>query len=219
MNLTADLLAPVWYWGALPAFAAVLAVIALRTPWQRLADAAHLNVFLGTVVVLLVLWSMRAGVRPGLAVHLLGATVCTLTFGPSLALSALTLVMLGAVLSGSLEWWSLPLNVLVMAVVPVGVSLAVLRAAQRWLPAHLFVYIFAAAFFGAAAAMIATGASACLLLWLAGVYPPEYLLSEYLPWFLPMAWAEAFLTGGAITLMTVYRPLWVATFDQARYLG
>jgi uncharacterized membrane protein len=33
-----------------------------------------------------------------------------------------------------------------------------------------------------------------------------------------MAWAEAFTTGAALTLMVVYRPDWVATFDDARYL-
>jgi uncharacterized membrane protein len=33
-----------------------------------------------------------------------------------------------------------------------------------------------------------------------------------------MAWAEAFLTGAAITLMVVYQPGWVATFDDRRYL-
>jgi uncharacterized membrane protein len=66
--------------------------------------------------------------------------------------------------------------------------------------------------------MLATGLAATLLLGLSGVYPFEYLLSEYLPWFLLMAWAEAFTTGAAITLMVVYRPGWVVTFDDNRYL-
>jgi uncharacterized membrane protein len=33
-----------------------------------------------------------------------------------------------------------------------------------------------------------------------------------------MAWSEAFATGMLITLMVVYRPAWVATFDDRRYL-
>jgi uncharacterized membrane protein len=219
MNLTADLLGPVWYWAALPVAGTLLLAAAWHAPWRWLSDNTRLNVFLGMVVALVVLWSIRAGIRPGLGFHLLGATACTLMFGPRLALIAMTLVMLGAVFSGGLQWWSLPLNVLVMAAVPVGISAAVLRAVERWLPAHLFVYIFAVAFFGAAAAMVATGLAATLLLGAAGIYTFEYLAAEYVPWFLLMAWAEAFITGAALTLLVVYRPDWVATFDDKRYLG
>jgi uncharacterized membrane protein len=34
-----------------------------------------------------------------------------------------------------------------------------------------------------------------------------------------MAWSEAVTTGMAITLMVVYRPQWVSTFDDKAYLG
>jgi uncharacterized membrane protein len=218
MNLTADLLGPVWYWAALPVVAALLVQAAFRAPWRRLSDSAKLNVFLGTVVSLVLLWSIRTGIRPGLGFHLLGATACTLTFGPRLALMAMTLVMLGAAASGSLQWWSLPLNIVLMGAVPVAVSWVTLRAVERWLPPHLFVYLFVAGFFGGAAAMLATGLAASVLLGAAGVYSFDYLAAEYAPWFLLMAWAEAFTTGAAVTLMVVYRPDWVATFDDARYL-
>jgi uncharacterized membrane protein len=40
-----------------------------------------------------------------------------------------------------------------------------------------------------------------------------------LPFYFLMDWAEAFATGMMVTLMVVYRPEWVATFDDARYLG
>jgi uncharacterized membrane protein len=219
MNLTADLLGPVWYWAALPVAGILLLDAAARAPWRWLSDNARLHVFLGTVVALAVLWSIRAGVLPGLGFHLLGATACTLMFGPRLALTAMTLVMLGAAASGGLQWWSLAPNVLLMGAVPVAVSAAILHAVERWLPAHLFVYIFAASFFGAAAAMLATGLAAILLLGAAGVYSFDFLTAEYAPWFLLMAWSEAFITGAAITLMVVYRPDWVATFDDTRYLG
>ncbi len=218
MNLTADLLGAVWYWVALPLSCAVLMRAVWRAPWRWLSHDARTHVFLGTVVGLTVLWSIRAGIHPGLGFHLLGATACTLMFGARLALVAIGLVMLGAAASGNLDWWSLPMNLLVMGAVPVLVSLAILRGVERWLPAHLFVYVFACAFFGGAAAMIATGVVASLALAAAGAYDFDYLVKEYLPWFLLMAWAEAFTTGAALTLLVVYRPSWVATFDDARYL-
>ena len=33
-----------------------------------------------------------------------------------------------------------------------------------------------------------------------------------------MVFGEAFLTGGALALMVVYRPQWVASFEDARWL-
>jgi uncharacterized membrane protein len=33
-----------------------------------------------------------------------------------------------------------------------------------------------------------------------------------------MSWAEALLTGMVMTMMVIYRPDWVVTFDDARYL-
>jgi uncharacterized membrane protein len=33
-----------------------------------------------------------------------------------------------------------------------------------------------------------------------------------------IAWAEAFSTGMAVTVMAVYRPQWLETFDDVRYL-
>jgi uncharacterized membrane protein len=218
MDLGADLLRPAWYWAALPVVAALVLQAGRGVPWRQVADSARLNVLLGTIVALLVLWSIRAGIRPGLSFHLLGATACTLMFGPRLALLAMTVVMAGAAAAGILHWWSLPLNIVLMGALPVAVSWGILSAVERWLPANLFVYLFGAAFFGAAAAMLSTGLAASALLGAAGVYRFDDLAAEYAPWFVLMAWAEAFTTGGALTLMVVYRPHWVATFDDARYL-
>jgi uncharacterized membrane protein len=52
-----------------------------------------------------------------------------------------------------------------------------------------------------------------------GVYSFDYLAENYLPFYFLMAWAEAFSTGMIITLLVVYRPEWVATFDDHRYLS
>lgn len=218
MNLTADLLPQPWYWGALAAAVALLAPAALTAPWRRLTDPSVSHAWLGTIVCLLLLWTMRTGIYPGLGLHLLGATACTLMFGPQLALIALALVASGAALSGSIEAWSLPINILLMGAVPVGVTLLASACVRRWLPSHFFVYIFANAFFGAALAMLVTGLAATALLSATGAYSLEFLRSDYLPWFVLMCWAEAFSTGGALTLLVVYRPQWVASFDDARYL-
>jgi uncharacterized membrane protein len=102
--------------------------------------------------------------------------------------------------------------------VPVWLAFALFWAADRLLPNHLFVYIFVDAFLGAALTVTGAGVSASILLWLAGAYPADYLAGEYLPPYLLLAFSEAWLSGMAITLMVVYRPEWVATFDDSRYI-
>ncbi|HTT41247.1 MAG TPA: energy-coupling factor ABC transporter permease [Burkholderiales bacterium] len=219
MNIPAGLLPPAWYWVSDLVLAVLLWDVARNAPWRRLSQSSHLNVWLGTVVVLSVLWTIRTGILPGLGFHLLGATAAQLVFGPRLAIAAMVLVVGSQVATGAITLQALGLNALVMGVYPVWISYAILRLTERRLPPHLFIYIFAAAFFGAAFTMVATGALAAGLLSMAQVYRLEYLWTEYLPWFVLMAWAEAFSTGAALTLMVVYRPTWVSTFDDRRYLG
>jgi len=162
-------------WAFLPL--AIVWLWCLRTaPWRRLADSRQLNVWLGSVVVLMLVWSMKAGVRPGLNLHLLGATALTLMFGRQLAILGLSVVMAAVTLNGAAGWEPYALNVLVTAVFPSVAAHALLRVVERYLPANFFCYIFCAAFFGAAIAVVATGLLASLVLWLAGVYTAEMVL-------------------------------------------
>ncbi len=218
MNFPAGLFGDAWVFGA----CAVLALVwlwCLRTaPWRRLAVSSQLNVWLGAIVVLMLFWSMKAGVKPGLNLHLLGATAFTLMFGRQLAILGLSVVMAAITLNGAAGWESYALNVLVTAVFPCVVAAVLLRVTQRTLPPNFFCYIFCAAFFGAGIAVVSAGLFATLLLWLAGVYPAQLLFDDYLPYFALLGFAEAWLNGAAITLMVVYYPRWVGSFDDRRYL-
>ena len=197
---------------------------ALRTaPWSRLRQPGQWNVWLGTVVVLVLMWSMRAGVLPGQSLHLLGATLVTLMFGPALGLLALTLVAALVNLNGMgaaahLQWLAFGLNGLVAVALPVLVAEGVRRAAERWLPANFFVYVFVSVFFGAALTVVGAGAFSALLMWLAGLYPAGKLFDDYLLYFTLLGFSEAWLNGAVVTLMIVYFPAWVCSFDDKRYL-
>ena len=217
MNFPEGLFGHGWsLWAFLPL--AMVWLWCLRTaPWRRLADSRQLNVWLGSVVVLMLVWSMKAGVRPGLNLHLLGATALTLMFGRQLAILGLSVVMAAVTLNGAAGWEPYALNVLVTAVFPSVAAHALLRVVERYLPANFFCYIFCAAFFGAAIAVVATGLLASLVLWLAGVYTAEMLVNDYLPYYTLLGFAEAWLNGAAITLMVVYYPDWVGSFDDRRH--
>ena len=82
---------------------------------------------------------------------------------------------------------------------------------------NFFIYIFGAAFFGGAAAMAAAGVFTAALL---SMHTPEALPADapLTAVLLMLGFAEATLTGMLATLMAVYRPRWLATFSDERYL-
>ena len=96
---------------------------------------------------------------------------------------------------------------------PVAVTAGVGALVVRYLPAHIFIYIFGNAFFAAGLAMLSSITfKAIVTVWLGGD-AASYAIAA-----IPMAFGEAFFTGGAMALIVVYRPQWCASFDDARYL-
>jgi len=218
MNIPDALLPSGWYWAAHALMAAVV-IWAVRTaPWGRLRDNAQSHLWLGTCVALLVLWNIRPVPLHGIDFHLLGATAFALMFGPRLAILGLSIVVASLFVAGGLPPDAFSVNALLLAVLPVGLSHAILRLAERMLPRHFFIYIFVTAFFGAALAMAASGCASVGLIIAYGAPQVALMAEQFLPYCLLLAFAEATLTGMIITIFVVYRPQWVGTFDDARYL-
>lgn len=221
MNFPDGLFSNGWVFGAYVPLALVWGWCLLTAPWKRLSDSGQMNVWMGTIVLLVLMWSMKAGIRPGMNMHLLGATMVTLMFGRQLAIVALSIVLAAVTFNssdGGIGWLPYALNALMMAIVPVFIAWTILGLVERWLPANFFIYIFVATFFGAALNTVLTGLAATSLLGVAGVYPMDMLFGEFFLSYVLLAFAEAWLTGAMITLMVVYRPHWVGTFDDRHYL-
>ena len=66
--------------------------------------------------------------------------------------------------------------------------------------------------------IMVTGLTASVVMFLAGVYTWDYLFTQYLPYMLLLGFSEGWLSGMAMTLMVVYKPEWVSTFDDRTYL-
>lgn len=219
MNLPDTLLGEGWYWAAWAVWLPLIALSVRRAPWARLKDSEQFNVWLGMIVLLTLIWSLKAGVKPGLTMHLLGATVFTLSFGPHLAFIGLSLVLLGICLNGGFGIFAFAINALLMAGVGVLISQVMYRFVVRYMPRNFFIYVFINGFFTAAMTVVGVGTVATLLMIIAGAYEWEYLANEYLPYFLLLGFSEAWLSGMLITLFVIYRPNWVGTFDDASYLA
>lgn len=218
MGFPDTLFPAIWMWFGNVVFVTVLMAAVRAAPWMRLAAPARLHIALGTCVGLALLWSMRAGVLPGQGVHLIGAGIATLMFGPSLALVALSVVMAATTLNTGAHWQAFGLNALVAVVTPVLVVDGLRRLVERWLPANFFIYIFLCAFFGSGLAALSAGLGSTLLMAMADIYPLDGLLEGYLIYFILLGFSEAWINGIIVTLLVVYAPGWVGSFDDSRYL-
>ena len=197
---------------------AVLGIAILRAPWRRLAASQNLNVWCGAIVVLTVLWSVRAELGHGVVIHLLGMAGFALMVGPWLALCGGALVVVLCAWLHGVAPSAMPTEFLASVLVPVAVVLVVLRLTQRFLPPNLFIYTIVAAFFGAALGAFLAGLAGATSLVVAGAAATT-IFDEYVPYLIFLAFGEAMLTGMALTLAVVYRPQWVATFDDDVYLA
>lgn len=187
--------------------------------WRRLAEPSKLNLFLAATVAVLALWQIRTGIQPGLAFHLYGIAALTLMFGFWRATFAGVLILLANAAFGRGSWNALGVDALLVAALPAAVSWSVYRVLEWKLPNHFFVYVLGNGFFGAALSVAAIGLATTALMSVAGVYSLDYLLTHYTPYAtLLISWAEAFSTGMAVTVMAVYRPAWLETFDDVKYI-
>lgn len=218
MDLTAVALPVAWKAVAWVVAIPTLFVAARFAPWQRFRASEIAHVWYGAIFSLVVLWSIQATVGDGFTFHLLGVAALTLLFGVPLALlgSALAVAVTFAVRDSI--WPNAALVWLTMAAAPVVVTWLVWRFSERALPPNFFIYIFVGAFFGGAFSLAAAGLAGALALTSGAGRPVALVFGEYVPYLVYLAFGEATLTGMVVTLAVVYRPRWVTTFDDARYL-
>jgi len=188
------------------------------TDWRGLVAGGRLNLWLGTTVVLMLLWRMRAGAQPDMEMHLVGATVAYLMFGLRLGGVSLALAALGAGIAAGRPVLTIGPEWLLQGLIPLLVSAVLIPIAERRLPAHPFIFLWGYGFLVSGIA-VCTGGLAQTLLY-AGIGSKSWavLSEEFLPFYLLLGWSEAFTAGAMLTLMVVYQPGWVARFDDAVYL-
>lgn len=197
-----------------------LALALMQRPWAALlADRGLQHRWLAASVAVVLLWQLRAQSVDWLTLHLMLTALLTLIFKAPLALVTNLLANLSLIVLDKSGWPLLGVNVLITGLVPIMVMVAIWRIVDRYLPDNLMIFLFLCGFFGAALATLGTGLAGLGLVML-GASDPEaiYLAKEYalfLPLLMP---SEAFLTGMLLSVLMVYHPSWVATFNDHRYI-
>ena len=192
---------------------ATLAALTLR-PWRVLGARGPAWAWIGWWALLPLLWSADLHAHSAVVQPLSGASLLVLMCGWPLAVLALLGTALATVVLGPLDALQALHRLAWLGVVPATFALALGAVVRRWLPHHLFVYIFARGFFGtllatAAAGWLAlahTGASA-------GLSTDDLLIGRGLA-----AWGEAIVSGMLVSIFVAYRPQWLATYSDALYL-
>ncbi len=215
MNLTMSLVPAMWAIIADILLVPVLLLAFYTFPKQWFSR--HYNIFFALCVVLMLLWSMKAGIHTGMEYHYLGATLLTLMFGWQLALMGIIIEVSVLVIREVIEWQIFALNVFLMGVIPIIVSSLVLKLVERIEPNHFIIYFFVGTFANAMLSIAVSVYIASMVMVAGGAYTYAYVSYEYIPYIFLMIYPEAFLTGLAMIIMIVNHPQWVRSFDDNKY--
>jgi uncharacterized membrane protein len=219
VGLTPDLIGDAWLWLMNAVLVIVFGLAIWQADWAQLAVERPLQHSLFAAIILLMLvWLIRAGLSPGLTIHILGITAVTLMLGWSFAILAGLVALLFMVILGREPLTMLGVNGIVTVVIPALTSYGVMLWERRRGFRNFFAYLFICGFFGAAIAVASAGITMVLLLWMAGVYGWETLVHEYVRYLPLIMLPEAFINGTVISGLMVFHPQRLLTLDESRYL-
>ncbi|HSN73362.1 MAG TPA: energy-coupling factor ABC transporter permease [Steroidobacteraceae bacterium] len=217
--IESDLLTVGWRIVSFAAALAVVFVAARGIPWREWRERSHLqNVYLGSLTGVGLVWTMQAGITADLSMHFLLVTTLTLMHGWRLAVIGITVILAAMAIAGQIAPAAIPVNLLCVGLVPIAVTSAIYRLVEARLPNNYFVYFFVTVFAGSAVAFNAAGLARLFVLLSSGAPVSGHIGPEFVVWIPMMSFAEAFLNGMLMAIFVVYRPEWVASFDDRKYL-
>ena len=179
---------------------------------------SRFNQWLWGIFFLTIIWFIRVTLDSGLNMHLSGAMLMALLFGWRMGFLGLCLVNVMVCILRDALFINIGTAILLNALLPISLSYLVFLLVEAKLPRHFFIYIFGTAFFGSWIMSILTAFAIALTLSVFDAFAWSMLVNEYLPYHFLLGFSEAFQTAGLVTLFVVYRPAWVYTFRDQRYL-
>jgi uncharacterized membrane protein len=185
---------------------AAVACAAWQAPW-RAWFAGHpdrLNIWLASLVLMALVWSLRAPIVPGASFHFLLVAMLTLMHGWAIALVGLAIVALGAALiHGDPSYWSV--FMLCDALVPVAVIHLWQKLVARTLPRNYWVFFFVTGYLGSVLAFAASGLAKASFMLIAQAGSGGHPVGE------------ATLNGFIRAMAIIFHPEWVVSVDADTY--
>ena len=218
MSIVPELL-PLWFlWSMFLPCGVILLWALWNTNWQALRVQPYLqHVFYVACLVLVVLWSIRAGISSGLGIHFMGLTAATLLMGWPLALVAGAFSLLFICFLGLEAFEAFSVNFLISVALPVFTSHVILKLVQRTLPANPFVYIFLCGFFNGAFAILFVAVATSLMLGLLNTYSWDEVYHNYFMYLPLMLFPEAFVNGMVVAGVMGTKPELLSSFNVDEY--
>jgi uncharacterized membrane protein len=201
-------------------FAFILLRAAWTAPWRSFwGNSEQFNAFVGLALWLMVLWLFPVGVREGLKLHPIGATLCFLIFDWQIATLMLSMILLVTLLYNGTSLLALGNIGLVMIILPIAASRICLRLFYRYGKPNYFGYVLWNGYFVGALTMLLVSLANGLLITASGKYTGFTMNNVY--WsFLPVIISiESVLTGAFISGFAVALPKAVAHFNQDFYFA
>lgn len=218
MDYYARILGSDWLQFSNYVFAFILARAAWTAPWRAFwRNNAQFNALIGLTLWLGMLWLLPVGVRDGLKLHPLGATLCFLLFDWQIASLLLSVLLLASSLYNGTNLAALGSIGLVMIVVPIAVSRLFLELFDRFGKKNYFAFVLWNGYLGGIVTMLSVGLLNGLLVVAFGAYNWFTIKNVYLAYLPIICATESVLTGAFISGFAAFKPNAVAHFDQDHY--
>ena len=179
------------------------------------------------IILITIAWNMKATlpgqsgqVLIGFTFHFFGASLLVAMLG---IWHALTILFCVSFVSGFLiggDPFDAAQNYFLIGVMPAFVSSIIIYLIKKYMPKHLFVLILGTGYVAGFASVLVSAVTIFILQQY--VFPAPVTMLDPLGWFLGviiLSFMEGSLSGMLLAIFLIYKPQWVATYNETAYVG
>ncbi len=217
----ADELIPLWLQVTTTLITAFTLPACIRfADWRAIVRVpVRQHLLFASLFFLAALWLMSVRHIEGLLLHLSGMTAVTLLVGWRFALLVGALATIAYTLLSGQELAAAPLAWLVTVVVPASISRLLVYELRRVRFSNLFIYLLGAGFGGGILSAFGMSVAGLVALQLCDRGDLVSAALEAWPLIALIAFPEGFINGMVLSVLVVWYPDTVKTFDSVKYLG
>ena len=177
------------------------------------------------ILFLAIAWNISPGLPGqapgkfyGLIFHFYGASLLTAMFGPAIALTILFPVALLGVYAVQGNYVIASQHYLMVCVIPTIFAYLSIQVITRLIPKHLFVLILGNGYVAAFISVVLSGTLLLLIRMISGE-AGQLDLEGWILGLIIIAFMEGSLSGMLLAIFLIFRPHWVATYNEEAYMG